>query len=134
MKYNGFRNTRSNKNAIIFGIIFTSAIFFILAFLASLILSSMKNPLGSSGLFSFAVLLFTGAISGFFTSKYKGEHGVFPSCVCAVIFALILFGIGLIVSGGKIAMITVVNLLSYIALALIFAAMAKNKRKRRRTR
>lgn len=134
MKYNSSRRKKTNRSTFIFGIIFTVALFFTLAFTASLILSTLKNPLGASGMASFLVLLLTGAISGFFTAKYKGDRGVVPAGLCAMFFALILFGSGLIASDGKIATVTVVNLLSYISMAFIFAAFAKKKRRPRRSR
>ena len=134
MKYNGLKRNKSNRNALFFGIIITTASFFGITFLTSLILSLLKNPLGASGLSSFAVLLLTGMISGFFTSKYKGEGGILLSGAIAVIFALVLLGAGLISSDGKLASITFVNLSSYVALTFVFAAMARSKKKRRRTR
>ena len=131
MKYRGLRKkSRSQRGALIFGTLFSAAIFLILTFCASVLLSFTKNPLGASGLTSFAVLLITGAISGFCTAKYKGECGILPSSASAVIFALILLGAGLIVSGGKIATVSLVNILCYVALAVIFAFLAKSKRRR----
>ena len=134
MKHSGLKTKKTNRSTIIFGMIFTVASFFALNFSASLILSLLKNPLGASGITSFAVLLITGAISGFFTSKYKGENGILASGICALIFAFLLFVVGLIMSGGKIASITLINLISYIALAFIFAALAKSRKKRRHAR
>ena len=131
MKYKGLRKrARSSKSALIFGTVFTASIFFILTFCASILLSFTKNPLGASGIVSFAVLLLTGALSGFCTAKYKGDYGVLPSSASAIIFALILLGAGLIVSGGKIATVSLINLMCFVALAIIFAFLAKSKRKR----
>ena len=134
MKRNGMRRTKTNRSTLIFGIILTAASFFILTFLASLLLSMIKNPLGASGIASFAVLLITGILSGFFTAKYKGEHGILPSGACALIFAFILFCTGLISSGGKIASITIINLISYVAVAFLFAALAKRRKRHGRVR
>ena len=130
---NSTRN-RSCRNAIIFGTVFNIAAFFILTFLATLILSLLKNPLKISGIASFCVLLFTGMLSGSFTAKYKGEYGIFSSFACTLIFAFALLGTGLILSGGKVSSITLVNLVSYVALAFIFAILTKKRKKHRRTK
>ena len=125
------RKTKSNKAAFVFGIIFFSVSFFFTAFAAAFILSGLKNPLGASKLTSFAVLLISGAISGFCTAKYKGGKSVLTAGLCAVFFALVLLGAGLITSGGKVATISVVNLIAYVLLASVFAALASKEKKRK---
>ena len=132
MKHNGLRRkSRTNTSVFIFGIIFSLAVFFLLALIASFILSKVKNPLGASAIASIIILLVSGGISGFTISKYSGRKSFLPSVFCAVIFALILFSTGLIISGGKIATVTVINLLVYILFSFIFALLASKEKKRR---
>ena len=131
MKYNSSRKKlKTNKSTLIFGTFFTAATFLILALTASLILSRMKNPLGISGVSSIAVLLFTAAISGFFTAKYKGAHAFLPSVFCAIIFALILFFSGILISGGGVAPISVLNLALFVAIYAVFAILATREKRR----
>jgi len=132
MKYKtSLRKSKTIKSTLIFGMVFTVCAFLIIAFLCSLITLSFKNPLKIAGAFSFAVLLCTGAVSGYCTSKYKGENPILASGLCSVIFALILFGAGLIMSGGKIASICVINLISFVIITFIFAALATKKKRRK---
>ena len=132
MKHNGLRRkSRTNTSVFIFGIIFSVAVFFLLALIASFILSKVKNPLGASAIASIIILLVSGGISGFTISKYSGRKSFLPSVFCAVIFALILFSTGLIISDGKIATVTVINLLVYILFSFIFALLASKEKKRR---
>lgn len=134
MKYKASqRKSKTLRSTLVFGIIFTACTFLVIAFLCALITVSFKNPLKIAGTFSFAVLLITGAVSGYCTSKYKGENPVLASGLCSVIFAIVLFGTGIIMSGGKIASICVINLISFVIISFIFALLA-TKKKRRRTR
>ena len=129
MKYS--RKKKTNAKALLFCLIFTSFTFFVFAFMLSFILSLTKNPIAFIGICSFAALFLTGASSGFFTSKYKGEGGILPAGIGSVIFALILLGIGLIMTGGSLPALTLVNLPCFVILALVFAALARRKRKRK---
>ncbi len=130
MKYRiGKRKT--NAKALLFSLIFTSVMFFFFAFLVSFIVSLTKNPIAFIGISSFAALFLTGAASGFCTSKYKGEGGIVPAGLGSVIFAVILLGIGLVMTGGSLPMLTLVNLPCFVILAIIFAALAGKKRKRK---
>ena len=124
------RKRKTNAKAILFSLIFTSATFFVFAFLISFIISLTKNPIAFIGISSFAALFLTGALSGFCTSKYKGEGGVLPAGLGSLTFALILLGLGLILSGGCLPALSLINLPCFVVLAIIFAALAGKKRKR----
>lgn len=130
MKYR-MRKRKTNAKALLFSLIFTAVMFFVFAFLVSFIISLTKNPIAFIGISSFAVLFLTGAFSGFCTSKYRGEGGVVPAGLGSLIFALILLGIGLIMSGGSLPALTLINLPCFVVLAIIFAALAGKKRKRK---
>ena len=132
MKHNVLRRkSKTNTSVFIFGMLFSIAVFFLLALIAAFILSKVKNPLGAAAIASIIILILSGAISGFAISKYSGRKTVLPSFFCAVIFALILFSAGLIISDGKIATVTVINLLVYILFSFIFALLASKEKKRR---
>lgn len=132
MKYKNYgKKLKSNRSTLIFGMLFNTATFFILVLIASIIILSLKNPLGASGAAAFCVLFMTGALSGFFTAKYNGGKGVFCSGLCSIIFALIIFGAGLILCGGRVMGVTVINLISYVAISFIFAMLATKEKKRK---
>lgn len=127
------RHDRKNRPFIkvfTFGALCNLCCFFAFSFVASLILSSLKNPLALMGVSAFAVLTLTGALSGFLTAKFKGEGGALPSLLCAFILALLVFGIGLIAGGGKVALISPINLIAYLTFASVFAVLAKKKKRR----
>ena len=130
MKYS--RHDRKNRPFIkvfVFGAVCNVCSFLALSFAASLILSGLKNPLALIGVSAFAVLTLTGALSGFLTSKFKGDGGALPSTVCAIILAASVLGAGLISGGGKVSFISPLNLISYLVFASIFAILAKKKRR-----
>ena len=135
MKYTSQkRKSKSLRSSLLFGISFSTLSFFTLVLLSSIILSKIKDPLGASGIASFAVLFVTGALSGFFTAKYKGDNGIFPVLISAFVFVIALLGAGLIGCGGKVSSITFINLVSYVILAMLFAVLAKKRGRIKRPR
>ena len=131
----GFRKRkRTNLSAMIFGLCFSFFSFLALALVFSLLLSTLKNPLGFIGIFAVAALLISGAASGFFTAKFKGEGAFLPISISTLVFGAIMFVCGIIVTRGMVPLITVLNLLAYCALVFAFAALAMRKRRTRRRR
>ena len=125
------KESKASKN-FLFGITFNAATFFILVFIASVILSKVKDPLGASGLVSPLTLIVSAAISGFFTARRKGDGRILPAVICALCFSLILFAIALIFCSGKVTAICAINLLCYVAVAFIFAMLSRKRKKHRR--
>ena len=135
MKYAGHvRKTRSGRNSLVFGILFTLATFLILTVIASLVLSKTKDPLGKSGLAAILVLLLCGAISGFFTAKYKGAHAVFPVAISSLTLAIPLLFCGIFITGGRYSLISAINLTLFVAVSCLFAALATGKKRKLRRR
>ena len=126
------RKESSGAKAFLLGILLNAIVFFVLIFLSSVILSRLRNPLKASALASFCALILSGAISGFFAARYKGEGRILPSGICAFVFALALFFASMICGGGKIPAITTINLIIYVAVAFLFASLRRGKKKRRR--
>ncbi len=130
MKYS--RHDRKNRpfvKVFAFGAVCNICSFLALSFVASLILSNLKNPLAFIGISAFAALTLTGALSGFLTAKFKGDGGALTTMICAIILAASVFGAGLIVGGGKVSFISPVNLISYLVFTSIFAVLSKKKRR-----
>ena len=133
MKYKlSKRKEKGGAKAFLFGILLNAIVFFVLIFLSSVILSKLRNPLNASAPASFFVLILSGAISGFFTARYRGEGKALASGICALFFALALFFAAMICCGGKIKAITAINLTVYVAVAFLFASLKRTKKKRRR--
>ena len=131
MKYRSTKRKEKKKGAtFLFGILFNCSTFLVLLFLASLILSRLKNPLGASGIASFLTLMISAAVSGFTTAKKSGTNTVLPSGLCAIFFSSLLFALAMILCKGSVKAVTAINLLVYVAVAFIFAAFAKKKKRR----
>ena len=126
------RKGRGAGATIAFGILLSAISFPVLALLTSLIISTTENPLGTIGICSLLTLLLSGALSGFFTTKFKGSGGVGASLIASLLFALILFSAGLIVNKGSLPLVTTVNLFAYIIVSLSFSALAAKKKRRLR--
>ena len=132
MKYRHHaRKNKSFSKTVIFGAVINLCSFFIFSFVASLIVSAFKNSLALIGVGALFSLSMTGAFSGFFTSKYKGESGIIYATLCSVASAVIILAVGLIFSDGKLGAPMFFNLMSYIAFSLVFAVISKKKRKYR---
>lgn len=131
-KIRGRASEKTAINAFMFGIILTVCVFFICMLLGAFIAKSLENPNGSVGLISGAAFFVCAALCGFCISKYKGEGGVLPAALCALLFVLVLLIISLVMTGGHLPLLTLVNLVAYVAVSGISAFFGKRKDKRRR--
>lgn len=118
---------RTAANALLVGIAAALLSFLICALLGALICGAFPNPTKSIGAVAFLVLVLSGAVSGFFTSRYKGEGGVLPSFLASLVFAIIFLIVGVILSSGELPAILPINLLVYL-LASLFSAFLGRKR------
>ena len=118
---------RTSARALLFGIILSTAMFFACAFICAIISSGLENPTARLGMTSLAAFLIGGAISAFATAKYKGEGGFAPALLSSLFLTLALFLVGLIMSGGSLPLITVINLICYLGVSALFALLAIRK-------
>ncbi len=123
---------RSGARALVFGIIFTVAVFFITAFVSAIILSRTENPTGHVGLCGMVCLFVTAAASGFAVSRYKGEGGILPAVLSSLFFVLVVLMIGLIGGKGKLPFISVINLGAFMIINALSAMLGRKKERRRR--
>lgn len=130
--YSRRKNGRGRKGALIFGILFSAISFLAFALICSLFVSVFKNPIGIIGISSLITLLFSGAVSGFCTAKFKGDGGIAEAGISSAVFIAIILSIGLVSTKGRLPLLNLVNMAAYLTVSLIFAAIAKRKRKRRR--
>jgi putative membrane protein (TIGR04086 family) len=133
MKHRRFLSKKkTNIKTLIFGFTLNCISFVICALVLALIISTTKNPLAFIGYTSLALLIACGAISGFFTSKYKGEHGTVTAGLSSLIFAILLIFCGLIINGGGVKSVTLINFLLYVISAFLFAFIGSKRKKHRR--
>ena len=123
---------RTGGRALIFGIIFTVAVFFATALVGAIILARTENPTGHTGLCGMIVLFITAAASGFAVSRYKGEGGMLPSVLCSLLFVLVVLIIGLVTGKGKLPLISVINLGAFMLISTLSAALGRKREKKRR--
>lgn len=130
------KNSRLRKTmggTLLLGVIFSFAALTVISLVCSAILMTSNNPTGNLKIASLASLLICGAVSGFFTSKYKGEGGVITSIITSVAFIALMLIISMIASKGDVGGITFMNYLCYLMIA-VFAAFLGRKRERKRKR
>ena len=123
---------KTGAGALILGLILSTVSLFSLSFIGALILSFLDNPTASIGAVSFLILILSGSICGFFTSKYKGEGGVLPAMIASALFAVLLLIIGFIMSAGSLPLVVIVNFAVYFISATFFAILGKKREKKRR--
>ena len=125
---------KTNASALLFGLIASTVAFFFSILICAIVANLFENPTAALGALSFFALVFAGAISGFFTSKYKGDGGVAPAALSALVFALILLIVGLVMTEGHLPLVTVINLLLYAVSATTFAILGKKREKKHKHR
>ena len=95
--------------------------FLLISLISSFVLSLVPDPLSAVGIASIGALVLSGAISSFFTVKYKGEGGFICSMICAAVCILIIIAVSLIASKGAIGGRGIMNIVSYAAISLLFS-------------
>ena len=118
--------------ALVFGMIASVTVFIMLALIGALICGMFPDPTAKLGAVSFAVLMLSGAISGFSTSRFRGSGGILPAFLSSLVFATVCLLIGLIMTSGKLPLVVCVNLLLYLAVSLFFAFLGRPREKRHR--
>ena len=133
MKKRSFiRGKRTAFTATLFGVMLNFTLFILFALIFAFFISKSRDPLAFSGYTALPLLIVSGALGGFFTSKFRAEGGVGSALASSLILSVIMILTGLFLGGGKIGAIVALNLSVYVLSALVFASLAKRKRKRRR--
>lgn len=125
---------KTSASTLVFGLIISTVAFFSCMLLGALICGTFPDPTANIGAVAFLVLMISGAISGFSTSRYKGEGGILPAFLSSLVFATVCLLIGLVMTSGKLPGVVPVNLLLYMAVALFFAFLARPKEKKHKHR
>ncbi len=125
---------KGKVETLLFGVIFSFVAVFAFSLIASLIIMGSKNAVSTAQRISLIVFLISGAVSGFLTSKFKGEGGILLSAISSVIFVMILCAIALVVSRGNIGGKLFMNYICYLPVAFLFAFLGKKKARRHKRR
>ena len=130
----GIKKQGSSAKSIFSRQIFSVTALLVFSIIFAVILSVMKNPIGSLKVTSLLVLLMSSAVSGIAIARRKGDGGVRCAIVSAVIFSLIILAVSLVTAGGKIGGIHFMNSLCYILVSGISALLFGHKKAKRRRR
>lgn len=126
-----YEKRRSGGAALIFGTLTAIAATLVLTLIFALILARLGDPLGAIGGASLACLLLSGAISSFLTVRYRGAGGFASAALSALIIAALILIVSLI-GNGRLGGAALMNILCYLAVSLLFAALAARRKERRR--
>ena len=123
---------RSGARTRVFGIVLTAVIFLITALIGAVILGAMENPTAHVELCSMAALFITAASSGYATARYKGDGAILPSVLSSLFFVLVLLVIGLIGTSGRLPIVGVINLGTFMIISTLCAMLGRKRERKRR--
>ena len=124
-------NEKKKSRAVLLGTSLSVFSFLIISLLLAFIISFTKDPLSAVGIAAIASLSLSGAISSFFTVKYKGNGGFISSLICTGICVLLILGVSLICSKGELQMNGVMNCVTYLSVSLLFSYLGTKTGKKR---
>lgn len=134
IRFSGKKGEKSGIKSLIFGVCISFFVIFLISFAAALILSGNKSAASLSGKITLPVLLISAGLSGFITSKYKGDGGIVTSLISSLVFVGICAAVALIskkgIIGGKLFM----NYICYIPVSILFAYFGKKRVRRHKRR
>ena len=127
---------KSTSRTVLVGTSLSAISFLVISLFLSFIISFTKDPLSAVGIAAIASLSLSGAISSFFTVKYKGNGGFLCSIMCAGICVLLILCVSLICNKGALGLSGLMNCITYLAVSLLFSYLGtktgKNPTRRRR--
>lgn len=103
---------------------------FAVAFVLAAVSSLTKDPTALTGAFTLLTLLIAGAVSGFGISRLGGDGGVLVAILSSVVSTSVMILVGLILKKGALPLGAVLNLLSFLAVSVVFALLGKRRIKR----
>ena len=121
---------RKSAHAVLFGTACSAIVFLLFTLLASAILLLTKDPLSGSGAAGLAVLVASGIVSSFLTTKYKGEAALAPTLISAALTSALFTIISLLTNSSSGIMAGLMNGISYFLPAALIAFIATKKKKR----
>ena len=90
------------------------------------------DPTAFIGAFSLLTLVIAGAVSGFVTSRVRGEGGVLVAVLSAVIATAVMLAVGLVWRGSALPLGAILNLAVFIIASVLSALIGKRKKRKSR--
>jgi len=132
------KNARSGDafgaKSVLLGLLISCLCMLAVSLLCAVILYIQGDPLALVDLASLAVLLVSAAISGYIISRRSPEKKLLTVTLSSLLLCLLLFVIGMILTGGGVTTRVYLNYLCYVGVALLFAWLASRKPERKRRR
>ena len=116
------------------GSLFSLATIAITSFILAIISAFTKDPTALTGAFSLLTLLLSGALSGFVTSKARGDGGGLIGIISALIATGLILLVGLVWKGEFLPIGAIINAFAYLGISVIFSILGQKKLKRSRKR
>ena len=88
------------------------------------------DPTALTGAFSLLALVLAGAVSGFATSRVRGEGGVLVAVVSAVISTAFMLAVGLVWRRGLLPLGAILNLAVFIIVSVLCALIGKRRKRK----
>ena len=121
-----------NKYVYLKGLLISVIMLPLFSLLAAFIAYSGEDPTGVIGTYSLIALLLSAAVSGFITSKMKGEGGWRTVLLTALTVVLIMLIAAVIITGGTPEISALMNYLCYIGISVLSGYLALPRKKHRR--
>ena len=131
-RHRGSKAERTLPGVLLFGVIFSFAVLFVISLLLCGVIMNTSNPTGSIKTASLISLLLSGGISGLVIAKRRGDGGVVTALVSSLIFIGVLLSVALIFSKGKVNGVIFMNSLCYMMISVFFSFFAKKRQRHRR--
>ena len=105
-----------------------------ISLVAGVIVYMQDDPLAILDITSLVVLLTSAAISGYIISKKTQERRILTVVLSSLILCLLLFALGMLLSGGGVTSRVYFNYLCYMGVAILFAWLGSREPARKRRR
>lgn len=119
--------------ALLFGILFSAALFLLSALIVAGILSVTENPTASLPLVSLGAFGCSGLLAGLILAGRQKEGGTLPAILSSLAFVLLLLLVGILMTGGHLTGRVMMNHVCYL-LAASLGAFLPGMRKKKGTR
>ena len=133
-KKNAKGKNPSTLKEVLMGLIISFICMLAISLVASIILYMQQDPTALIDIAALIVLLATAAISGYIISRRTVGAKMLTVALSSISVCLVLFIIGMILTGGGVTNRVYLNYLCYVGVAMLFAWLggrAPVKRKRR---
>lgn len=128
------KSSKPGTLAYIPAVLISVAVIFLLSIVMALVASGSDDPTAKIGIYSLVAILISGAVSGFFISKIRGEGGVLYSLFVSLGVSAFIIIAALIASGGRISGGSFMNCACYAGVFTAFAYLGRRREKRHRHR